>query len=226
MAVYTRLVDGNQIWYNETPARWLWAVGPEVIVDDDHFLRYAAADWTVTETGDGTQALTDAAGGALLITTAALDDDSVEMQRLGASWLLASGKELYFGCKLQASKATQSDILVGLCIADTTLIDGMTDGVYFRKDDGDANIDCVTESGSSETLTDSGIDLVAATDVMLEFYYDGVAVAFLIDGMLVATHTATIPTAAALTISVALQNGEAGAQTLTVDWLRCIQINT
>lgn len=227
MAVFTRLVDSNMIWYNEQPARWLFAIGPDVVQYDDHFVSFNANDWTITETGGaGTEALTDAAGGALLVTSDALDNDSVEMQKIGEAFLLASGKECYFGCRVKLSKATQSDFVVGLCITDTTLIDGMTHGVYFRKDDGDDNLDCVTENATSETTTDSGSDVVAGTYVTLEFYYDGVNVTFLVNGTEVAEHTTNIPTGEELTVSIALQNGEAGAQTATLDWVRCIQVNT
>ncbi len=227
MAVHTRFVSGNQVWYDTKLARWLDAIGPDIVKDMDHFTSFTAADWTITETGaGGTEALTDGAGGLLLLTTDVLDDDAIEMQKLGEAYLLASGKECYFGIKFQAAKATQCDILAGLCVTDATLIAGVRDGVYFQKNDGDANIDCVTMKDAASTATDSGVDLAAATDIVLEFYFDGTAVSFLINGALVATHTANIPDDEALCISMAYQNGEANATTMTVDWVRSIQANT
>ena len=47
--------------------------------------------------------------------------------------------------RFKLSDATQSDALVGLAITDTTAIDGVTDGIFFTKDDGDTNLDFVVE---------------------------------------------------------------------------------
>ena len=224
MAMHVQWVDGQQVWYNTLLARWVDAIGPDILKYLDHFTTFTAGDWTITETGAaGTEALSDGAGGLLLLTSDALDNDSIEMQKVGESWKLTSGKELYFGCRFKAATATQSDILVGLCITDTTLIDGLSDGVYFQKDDGDANIDVVTIKGSSSTKADSGVDLAADTYVTVEFFFDGAAVVFMINGVVVATHTTYVPDTEELTVSIAYQNGEAGAVTMTVDWVRVIQ---
>jgi hypothetical protein len=227
MTVHSQYVNGNLVWYENNRARWLDAVGADVTKYLDDFHTFNTGDWTITEVGaGGTEALTDGAGGLLLLTTDALDDDSIEMQKVQEGFLLASGKECYFGIRLKVSEATESDFLVGLCITDTDLIDGMTEGVYFRKDDGDAYIDCVTETGGAETESSAVGTLTANTNVILEFYFDGTAVNFLINGTLVATHTAGIPATEELTLSMAYQNGAANAKTMTVDWIRAIQINT
>ena len=47
----------------------------------EDFDEYHAVNWTVTETGAATQALTNADGGVLLVTNAAADDDASFSQK-------------------------------------------------------------------------------------------------------------------------------------------------
>ncbi len=91
------------------------------------FDTYVAGDWTVTEVGAGSRALTDIDGGALLITNAAADNDRNELQKLGESFLLTAGKRAFFKARFKVSDATQSDFLIGLAVTDTTL-QGAVDG--------------------------------------------------------------------------------------------------
>lgn len=186
---------------------------------------YTAGDWVVTLIGGaGTAALTAGNGGLLLITSDALDDDGVVLQKTPAGFAFTANKRCWFSCKFAASKATQSDIQVGLVIVDTTPLDA-TDGVYFQKDDGDANIDIIcrkdaTTGSNSKTAIGT---LAAATQTALQFYYDGAGRIFYgINGALVGSMDASstyLPDATNLTVSMCLKNGEAGAQTLTVDYI-------
>lgn len=219
---------GDREWYSKLP------IGQEI----DYFIYwndflfdqdYAAADWTITTTeagaGNASEALaTDEKGGALLITNDDADNDSDELQQKQETWSLTSGKRCWYATRMKVSDATQSDFFVGLAITDTTIIDGTTDLVGFRKDDGDANIDVVTEKDSTETETDSGQDAADDTYVKLGFYYDGVSkVEFYIDDAKVATHTTNLPDNENLCITIALQNGEAAAKTMTVDYIYVCQ---
>lgn len=185
------------------------------------FHEYVAADWTVTETGVATQALTDIAGGALLVTNAAADNDSSESQLVGESFLLASGKKCWFKARLKVSDATQSDFIVGLVITDTTAIDGVTDGVYFLKDDGDTNIDFHVEKNSTDTTTTAVGTAADDTFVALGFYYNGSdTIEIYVDDVKVGTSVTTnVPDDTELTVTFGIQNGEAVAKTMTVDYL-------
>ena len=215
--------------------RWIDAIGQDVIKSlyDFSKLEMAGSDnpsaWTVTlveaGSGESTVALANVGGGELLITTDDADDDGVNMQQTGEAFKLESDKPLYFGVKLKASEATQSDFFVGLSQTDTTLLGGVTDGVYFECVDGATGISFVTEKDSSETQSDSLGTFADATYVILEFYWDGDSIveAF-IDGSSVKSHTATIPSDEDLTISLHFLTGAASAETMNVDWLRCIQL--
>lgn len=186
----------------------------------DDFDTYLAADWTVTETGVATQALTNADGGRLLITNAAADDDASFSQKVGESFLFASGKKLWFDCLFQVSDATQSDIVIGLQITDTTPL-AVSDGVYFIKADGATTFSLVVVKDSTATTTASVATAADATDLRLSYYYNGNdEIKIYADGVHVATSATTnLPDDEALTISYGIQNGEAVAKTMTLDYV-------
>lgn len=186
----------------------------------EDFDYYTAADWTVTEVGVATQALTDGDGGRLLVTNAAADDDSSFNQKVGESYLFETGKKLWFDCLFQVSDATQSDVVIGLQITDTTPLD-VTDGVFFLKADGAATVDLLVEKNNTATTTSAVATLVDATDLRLSFFYDGVdSIKIFADGVHVATSVTTnFPDDENLTIAFGIQNGEASAKTMTVDYI-------
>lgn len=235
MPLNARHIGGNLVYYNGSRARLIDAFGPDVIKFFEDFTNIAVAsdaltNWTVTlvEAGGGESTVTrpDASGGALLLTTDANEDDGIELQlTTGESFGFSTSQTAtYFGCRIKASEATQLDFLIGLCITDTTLLGGMTDGVYFEKLDAGTGISFTTEKNSTETQSDALATLVADTYVVLEFYFDGTSVYAFIDGTLVATHTTNICDDELLCPSVQVLTGEAVAHTLTIDWMRVIQI--
>lgn len=190
------------------------------------FDTYAAADWTVNETQAGaTQALTNADGGVLLLTNSAADDDLNALQKVGESFKFESGKKLFFKARLKVSDAVESDFVVGLQITDTTPL-AVTDGVYFRKDDGDANLDFVVVKDSTASTASAITTVASDTYITVGFYYNGVdEVVYAastdsnnptIRGKLATTN---LPDDEELTISFGIQNGEAVAKTLSVDYI-------
>jgi len=235
MALRARNLRGNLLFYNTNPLAIVDAWGPDVIKYHEDFTHIAVAsdaltNWTVTlvEAGAGDTTVTrpDASGGTLLITTDANEDDGANLQlTTGESWgFAATDFGTYFGIRFKSGEATQSDILVGLCITDTTLLGGMTDGVYFEKLDGGTGISFVTEKNSNETQTDSLGTFVADTWTTLEFFGTGPSIRALINGIVVATHIANIPDDELLTPSIHFLTGNAAAETMTIDWIRAIGI--
>lgn len=187
------------------------------------FDTYVAGDWTVTEVGSGSRALTNVDGGCLLITNAAGDDDHNYMQKVGESFLFEAGKPMYFEARVKVSDATQSDMVLGLLITDTSPLATVTDGIYFQKDDGDTNIDFHVVKNS--TATDS--TAVATLDTNFNtyaFYYDGSRsqIEILFNDVIVGTSVLTnVSDDEELTITMAVQNGEAVAKIMTVDYIFC-----
>jgi hypothetical protein len=189
----------------------------------------AISGYTVTlvEAGAGESTITapDASGGVLLFTTDANEDDGINFQKAGEPFgFTTDQRATYFGARFKASEATQLDWLIGLCITDTTLLGGMTDGTYFEKLDGGTGISFVTEKNSTETQTDNCATFAADTYLVVEFYFDGTTIEAFINGASVASHSTNICDDELLTPSLQVLAGSAAARTLSLDWWRAIQI--
>jgi hypothetical protein len=187
----------------------------------EDFDYYTAGDWTVTETdAAATQALTDGDGGLLLITNSAADNDLVSLQKKGESFLFVAGKKLFYEARLKVSDATQSDVVVGLQITDTTPLD-VTDGVFFIKADGAATVNLRVEKDNTATTATSIATMADDTFISLGFYYNGSdAVQYFVNGALGGSMVVTnLPDDEVLTVTIAIQNGEAVAKTMTVDYV-------
>lgn len=188
------------------------------------FDTYLASEWVITTTEAGTgsaiEALGDADGGVLLVTNAAGDNDNDFFNKVGESFLMAAGKKAWFEARFKVSDATQSDWVMGLQITDTTPL-AVTDGIYFQKDDGDTNIDLhVTKDSTSTSSTAIGTN-VDNTYIKVGFYYNGKdKVIGFIDGVAKdSLATTNLPDDEVLTVSFGLQNGEAAAKVMSVDYI-------
>lgn len=187
------------------------------------FHEYLAGEWTITATGAGTTALTDINGGAILLTNAAADNDNRFHQKVGEGFLLAANKQAFFKTRFKVSDATESDVVIGLQVTDTTPLD-VTDGIYFLKADGAATIDFICrKDASTGSNSDTAIaSLVSDTFITLAWYFDGVStVKYYVDGLLdgeVSGSSTYLPDTE-LTISFGIQNGEAVAKTMTLDYV-------
>ena len=232
MVMHVRWEDGNQIYYDRHRHGIVEVIGPSVHLKMPSLGNFLtgpdAADadgWTTTvvEAGAGTSEFSPAVGDGQFvatIVTAANDNDGLQMQGPGAAITCIADRQAYFGMKFRINDVTQSDLLFGACITDTTVLGGMTDGVYIESLDASASVSSVTEKDSSETQTDSLQTLVDATDTVWEMYWDGTSALFYIDGALVATHTANLPDNEGLLPTIAFLTGEAVAQTLSIHWAR------
>jgi hypothetical protein len=193
----------------------------------DDFDRFVVGDWTITTTeagaGSATEALTDVDGGALLITHDAADNDADFFQKVGEGFLMAAGKRALFKARFKVSDATQSDFVMGLQVTDTTPLDA-TDGIYFMKDDGDANLDFYVRKDATTGSNAASAIATVADDTFLTvgWYYDGAGTVYyyvndVCKGSLSASSTYLPDTE--LTVSFGIQNGEAVAKTMTVDYI-------
>ena len=191
------------------------------------FDTYAAADWSITtvETGSATEAVTDFDGGALLVTNGTADNDRDVFFLAGESFKFVSGKKLWFSARWTVGDATDSDAFIGLCIKTATDPVGTapTDGVFFRKDDGDANLDFVVTKNSTATTSSALSTITAATMIETSFYYNGVDnIAVYVDDVLKDNVAVTnLPDDEILAVFFAIQNGAAAAKTMTVDYIFC-----
>ncbi len=193
---------------------------------------YAAADWTLTkvEAGAGSHsvAIGNLAGGILVSTNDAADDDSAFFQSVKEVFKFVSGKALEFECRFKISDAIQSDFAIGLQITDTTPL-AVSDGIFFRKNDGDAIPDFVVCKNGTETVVELGSGAMANdTYIKLGFYYDGVDAdklqIFVNDIRVGAAPLTNVVDDEELAISFGHQNGEAVSKVLSIDYIRvCAQ---
>jgi hypothetical protein len=186
----------------------------------DDFDSFTAAEWTVTNVGvTPTIANTGVLGGAILQTNTAGIADSAYLQKPGASFSFVADKKVWFKARFQVSDATESSIVFGLQVVDTTPL-AVSDGMYFLKADGAATYSFISATGSVLTTAAAVGTLVAATMTELSFYFDGVnEVQYFINGVLKGRMTVgTLPTGL-VTVSFGMANGEAVAKTMTTDYI-------
>lgn len=204
-----------------SPAKWY-----RYFTDFTEFFTNAAADdaWVITSTeagsGSATEVVTDEDGGVLLVTTDDADNDHTFIYQIAETVLYESGKKMAFQARLKVSDATQTDWFVGLNVRDTTPLD-TTDAIRFFSDDGDANIDWRIEGSNTETEEAAIATAADDTYMTLTFTYDGRGNWELWkDGVKVSTvaDPANTPTSE-MTIAFGIQNGEAAAKTLSIDWI-------
>ena len=192
------------------------------------FMTYNSGDWTITTTeagtGSATEAVTSSAGGALLLTNAAGDNDLDFLQLKGEAFTLAAGKRAFFSSRFKVSDATQSDFVMGLHITDTSPLD-VTDGIFFISADGAATVDLSVEKNNSATTASSIATMSNDTFITLSWFIDPNTsnVHYSVNNAepLVLADT-NLPNDEDLTISFGIQNGEAVAKTMTIDYINVI----
>ena len=192
-----------------------------------------AADWTITLVNSASNPViyTDAHGGVLLFTTTGAENDGVQIQKKGEFWLPAAAKKFWFKTRFKVSEATQSDFLIGMTVTDTTAIaadgDGVTDGVFFQKDDGSTSVGlyCQKDATTGQLITTGVHTLVDDTYVSLGYYYDGTRyLKYYVNDVhtgtadLTTTVTTYLPDTE-LTVTLALLTGSAAARTMSTDYV-------
>lgn len=185
------------------------------------FDAFTAANYILTKTGAGTNALTAGDGGLLLLTTTTGGTDAIEMQLPVASFSFTAGKRLAFKAIMAADSATLSTLYIGLQNTNTD-VTAATDGAYFVKPAGAAVINFATVSGSTTTTQSAVGTLVAATQTSFGFLYDGKTdiKIFLNDvqvgTQIVGTGGSALPTGN-LNLTISIANSTTAARTLTID---------
>lgn len=202
----------------------------ELVTFFDDFLTYVAAHWTITTTeagsGAATEALGSGLGGDLVVTNDDADNDADFFQKPGEAFLFTVGKPLQFIMRFKLSDVLEADFIAGLIITDTAPL-ANTDGIYFIKNDADTGLDFVVNKDSTLTTIEDVATLVDDTFVELEFYYDGASadIDIFVDGVRIASAPLTnVPDDEELTPTFGIQNGEAVAKVLTVDYIGATQV--
>ena len=193
------------------------------------------ANFTVTKVGAGTIAQADGVGGWALLTNAAGVADSQFLQKRGEAFRFTSDKKMMFGIRFKVSDATQSVVVAGLQITDTTPGD-VTDGIFFLKSDDATTIALRVEKDDAAASVNLGTALANDTFIELVWVYDpkktwnnaGVTTRqfdIYINGAYSTSlaATTTVPDDEDLCVSFGMQNGEAVAKNMTIDWIFAAQ---
>lgn len=189
-------------------------------------------NWTANGVGATVPAvadLKDEAFGVLAINTAGTADDAYITGQTNHAWIVpTTNKRILFKTRFNMRSATQSEFWVGVHDLASTAAGTIVDGWYFRKDDGDTNIDFVYELADTAVSHTAIHTLVADVDVELAFewlslgtgkgqlwvYVDGKPVSGL-NGLYVASGA----TAAACGVGIAVKNGEGAAAIMDMDYI-------
>lgn len=135
--------------------------------------------------------------------------------------------DIWWEARVKVSDATQMDMVAGFTGALATNPEEALQSssrCCFQKDDGNASIICKTELSSTETSTDSGLDMSDDTYVKLGLHIkdSGTTVKFFVDRSLVATHTTNIPTGEQAIAMMALSGEGAGIKSLSIDYISVV----
>jgi hypothetical protein len=228
-------IRNNLTYWDTHQCRLLDAWGPTVVKLIEDFVKIPTTDgvttlggYTVTDVTAGagdTLAGGTGVGGELVITTAATENDGYSIQANGEAFKLTAALPCYFGIRFKIGDATETDFIVGLCITDTDLLAGMTDGVYFVKVDGSTAVTFVLEKNSTPTAS-ATIHTMTTSYVTLEFYFDGTNVDSFVNGVKQTRLAMTnLCQDEELTPSIEFLTGEGNSNVMTVDWMRVIQFN-
>jgi hypothetical protein len=188
---------------------------------DQTFYMYHNDFFTYNSGGSASEAVTSSAGGALLLTNAAGDNDLDFLQLKGEGFKLSTSKKAYFSARFKVNDVDQSDFVMGLGITDTTPLD-TTDGVFFISADGDAGLDFLVEKDNTATTTEDVATMADDTFITTTWFIDPDAskVFYSVDNAApVGVVNTNLPDDEELTVSFGIQNGEASAQTMTIDYV-------
>ena len=222
--------DGTRKWFADLPV----ANTPDYVTlmaDCTGIALDTTNDWSVVKDSSATAALgADAESGTLVLTSQATTDNDGASVQGNEIFALSSTRDIWFEtkCKVGDSEGSAIELCVGLTVNFATNPEAMltaADRIVFQVDDGDTNIDCVTEKDGSATTTDSGIDISDDTYVTLGFHVKGTgSVEFFVNRSLVATHTANLPDDENLTVGAMELSGSAtGTKSATFDYLFAAQ---
>lgn len=226
----------RSVWF---PMPYLDPTRHHVYFDD--FNKYAAGDWTVTETqGAATQATANGDGGWLQLVNSAANNDVNSIQSLNSSFSFADGKQFAIKCRLKLDDATLAAAAFGAYVADTSPIaSAPSDAIYFLKAAAAATIVFAVGVGSAYTTSSALLTMSDDTFYTFGAFCNGKAFVKPSDGLtyysflvyggtdndpafitrLDVLNTGVPLSTTIMCPSISLQNGSGVVRTLTSDYL-------
>lgn len=193
------ILDGSYI-SGPAPDSAIWTGSPAFDPDPsrsftffDDFLNPASAtasDYhaytSVDDSGTGTNAFQDAAGGVYNIVTAASDNDYHAMRSVAQNWLFAAAKELWFEARFKIAEATVLESTWWFGLMDTLTTGGMQanalgplasyDGALIWKTPETAmTVNFETSNAGTQSTLSAFATSITDTWHRAGFYFDGTA---------------------------------------------------
>jgi hypothetical protein len=170
----------------QTCPLWEYHHDPSIgVLYDEGFLSYDATnDWTLTQATAGSAAIDTTNPGTLKIDAGATTQhQGANLQRLKACFVPAANKSLWFETLVQLSATTPPVTkwqgFIGLAASDTTILPSgahsTNNRIGFHTLTTENLLLTFTADKAGASTTKTGTTLVAATDIRLGFFYDGVA---------------------------------------------------
>lgn len=243
------------------PTTGLWAGCPSFLDPDpnkftilfEHFLYGPAATTvngftSVDDSGTGTNAYQDAAGGIYNIVTAAEDNDYHAMASQNETWKFAAGKKLWFEVRFKLTEAATNESAWWFGLTDTLTTGGFQadaagplasyDGALIWKDEATMTIDFETSNAGTQATTTAMATFVSNTWTRVGFYFDGTATTSVITPYYEVTGVAGTAMTAGTAQNITLAGLEemhlimggvkagpgGGAETLMIDYVKIVQL--
>jgi hypothetical protein len=231
--------QNNRSWFGDLP---IGMNDPDYV----HYLNdfkttadYTSGDWTLTEVGTGSQAISTSAtagvNGIMVLTTGGTTGNSENLQNsiysakcdatlTANTHTLQSFKRTWFEASVAMSNVATCDMFVGLSISNTTL-GTPTECAGFTMTTGGATVSCISALASTVTTisaetggSTNAFSATAATYMTLGFVFDSAnSIHYYINRNFIGTSTTNLP-AAALSPAFYIETHSGNARTLSIDY--------
>jgi hypothetical protein len=204
--------------------------------------------WTELDDGaTGTNTHGDQAGGSLNVVTAAVDNDYHAMQSISEAFDLVNAKALWFEARFRLVEANTNESAWWFGLSNTDTTGGFQanaagplasyDGVLIWKDEGTMSIDAETSNAASKDQELNIATFVTNTWTRVGFFVSGAATTGVCTPYFNVAGTGDAMTAHSATMNITRAGMEpmhvvfgvkagptAGAETLEVDYVKCVQL--
>lgn len=204
----------------------------------DDFLEFTeAAIWTTTEDASktGTDALMDVVGGVYTNFCDGDDNDESYCISTAETFLIATGKKMWFQARLRVDEAATDDANVIVGLMDVAGADALLDnaggpaasydGAVFCKVDGGTKWQFETSNAGTQETTAEVAAYADDTFIELGFYYDGVtSITPYVDGTAGTAHTIAVAGLEEMHVLFGIKAGSAVEEAIEIDYIKCVQL--
>ena len=207
-----------------------------VFFDDFHTFSTTGEEWTIVEDAGagGTDGIADEVGGVYNHYCDGDDNDEAYLATEGESWLMATGKPLWFEAKFTFTNSATTAGVWCVGIADggggaNTMQDteagplASYDGFFFFKESGDTSISFESSLAGTQVTNTALVDFTSGTTYRVGVYYDGVTtITPYVDDAAYTAHTMATNTSEGNIFFGVKSNG--AEEFIAMDYIKCVQM--